>query len=302
MLIDYQKPALTFEDQLELLIERGLIVSDADLALQKLKTISYYRLSAYYYPFRQNNSGEKSDQFIPEATFENVLALYEFDRNLRLIIMDAIERIEIHVRTLLTYHLGHTFGAFGHIDKNNFHPKFDHVNWIKKLDDEVLRSRDEFIRHYKTKYTGFPTVPIWMLTEIMSLGSLSILYNGLKNTQKHEIANELNLHYKRLADWLHKLTYIRNLCAHHNRVWNRELAVRPENVKDPLWNPPRTPRNDRIFYILLILRHMLDAIDHNHDWVERCNALLLPISKNDSHRLSMGMPADWQTHPLWRSA
>lgn len=297
----YQKPALTFNDQLEHLKKRGLIINDHSHALLQLSTISYYRLSAYWYPFRlKDGNGDSTNKFVEGTSFDDVISLYEFDRHLRLFVIDAIERVEVYLRTLITYHLGHSYGAFGHTDPNNFHPQFRHTEWLSKLEDEVKRSNDAFISHYKNKYSGFPTLPIWMLTEVMSLGSLSFCYLGLEHNDKKAISGKLNLHHKRLADWLHKLTYIRNVCAHHSRLWNRELAIRPENSSFPEWKPPITPRNDRVFYILLMLRYLLRTTNNGDSWCKQCNALIEPIAAHDKWRLAMGMPENWKEHPIWK--
>ncbi len=300
MLRVYTKPALTFSDQLELLASRGLHIADRHLALRHLSSISYYRLSAYWYPFLERDAdGALSGGSLPGTTFDDVVALYEFDRHLRLLVMDAIERIEVHIRTLVTYHLGHQYGAFGHTDPANFHPNFNHANWLAKLEAEACQSKDVFVRHFKESYTGFPTLPIWMSTEVMSLGSLSFCYKGLKNNDKKQIASQLGVHHKRLQDWLHTLTYIRNICAHHSRLWNRELAIKPERVRDPEWNPPLTPRHDRLFYVLLMLRVLLRSNHNGERWAERCNELLEPLAAEAKCRSVMGLPQNWKEHPLW---
>lgn len=297
----YNKPALTFSEQLDLLIERGLEAKDRDHALSLLSYISYYRLSAYWYPYRiRDNAGNLTSNITAGATFDEVIRLYEFDRHLRLLIMDAIERIEVNIRTLITYHLGHTYGAFGHTNPNNFHPRFNHGDWLAKLEYETDRSSDAFIAHYRSKYQDFPTLPIWMTTEIMSFGSLSFCYTGMKNNDKKKIASNYDLHYRRLKDWLHKLTYIRNVCAHHSRVWNRELAIRPESVRDPQWNAPLTPRKDRIFYIILMLRYLLRSTNDGDGWAARCNRLISPIAQENRFRIAMGLPENWNDHPIWK--
>lgn len=297
----YQKPALTFDEQLQLLQDRGLIVNDHDHALSQLSTISYYRLSAYWYPFRERDQyGNVTNDFVDGTSFDDVISLYEYDRQLRLLIIDAIERVEVYVRTLITYHLGHTYGAFGHTDSANFHPQFNHNQWLSKLEDEADRSSDAFITHYKNKYSGFPTLPIWMITEVMSLGSLSYCYKGLMHNDKKAISGKLNMHHKRLADWLHKLTYIRNVCAHHSRLWNRELSIRPESSRAPEWNPPVTPRNDRIFYILLMLRYLLKTTNNGDSWRDQCNELIEPHAQEVKWRVAMGMPDNWKDHPIWK--
>lgn len=248
MLKPYTKPPLSFADQLRLLESRGLTIPDQELALSHLSSISYYRLSAYWHSFlKRDPQGRVTGVFEAGTDFDQVMQLYEFDRHLRLVVMDAIERIEVHIRTLVTYHLGHQYGAFGYTDPSNFHPRFNHADWLTKLESETRQSKDVFVEHFKSKYAGFPTLPIWMSTEVMSLGSLSFCYTGLKNQDKQWIAMQLDIHHKRLKDWLHTLTYIRNICAHHSRLWNRELAIKPERVREPEWNPPLTPRHNRLF-------------------------------------------------------
>jgi abortive infection bacteriophage resistance protein len=285
---------------LDILISRGLVVANQAEAISKLQSISYYRLSGYSYPFRiRNAKGEVQDDFIAGTTLEQVIELYEFDRHLRLLILDAIERVEVAIRTQLTYNFSCSYGPFGHIDAINFHSSFPHAAWLADIDKETKRSGDEFVRHYSQKYDGFPTIPLWMLTEVMSLGGLSHLYRGLNHDDKRLISAYFNIHYKRLENWLHALTYIRNVCAHHSRLWNRELSIRPDIVKDTNWKPPVTPRNDRIFFILLILRSLLLATGNGKEWRVQVNELLKPIAKNKRWRAAMGMPDGWETHPIW---
>lgn len=303
----YNKPALTFEDQLKKLEHYGLIISNKKNAVQQLSCISYYRLSSYWYPFRQRDKqGKVTNQFEPGAAFEQVLKLYEFDRKLRSLVLDAIERVEVAIRTQITYHMAHTYGAFAHANSRHFHPGFNHGKWLSRLESETSRSSDEFIRHYKKKYTGFPRIPVWMLTEVMSFGALSFFYTGLQNNQKtgvedkKAVSQHFNIHHKRLGDWLHTLTYIRNICAHHSRLWNRELAIRPDQNKKSQWQPPITPRNDRIFYILLMLRHLLRATANGDGWADETSNLLEEMTDSAQWRVAMGIPENWKEHPIWK--
>lgn len=304
-LAPYTKPPLSFADQISRLEEKGMSFDDKAYAESRLASISYYRLSGYWYPFRVRNANNVTNQFEQGTLFGDVLFLYEWDRQLRSLVLDAIERVEIAVRTQFTFHVGHTYGAFGHTNAQNFHPQFKHQGWLNKLESEVLRSNDDFIRHYKSKYTGFPTVPIWMLTEVMSLGALSFGYSGLINNQnkgiedKKAISQYFNLHHKKLGNWLHTLTYVRNICAHHSRLWNRSLSIRPDKTKDPKWLAPITPRNDRIFYILLILRQFLRVTGNGEDWITNTNQLLAQLAHSARWRSAMGLPEQWREHPLW---
>ncbi len=302
MLKPYTKPALTLEEQLAKLEMKGMLVADRKAALLKLQTIGYYRLSAYWFPYKNPLNGQLYDQ----VQFDHVISLYEFDRSLRLLSLSAIERIEIAIRTKLTFHMGQKYGAYAHTDPDNFHPGFNHHSWLKKLADETNRSSDQFIKHFQKTYCGFPDIPIWMLTEIMSLGSLSRMYKGLVNDRKagtedkKAISLSFNVHHKQLEQWLHVLTYVRNVCAHHSRLWNRKLVIRTHKGKDPHWLPPATPRSDRVFYVLLILKHLLDSIEEGNAWKQQIEALMLSPVIRQAERTSMGMPEQWKTHPIWQ--
>ena len=298
----YDKQSLTFDQQLNLLKQRGMTVADDAHALHMLATVSYYRLSGYWYPLRQvsPSSGELLNAFRPNTTFSQVIELYEFDRALRSLVLDAIERIEISIRTQLTYHFGHTHGAFGHTDNDNFHPRFDHQKWLSSIESEAGRSRDQLIQHYRVTYMGFPRLPVWMATEVMSLGSLSFWYKGMVTADKRKVSGFYQLHPKRLQNWLHVITYVRNVCAHHSRLWNRDLAISPDRIREPDWLPPNTPRNDRIFYVFLMLRHLLKAINPTDNWYIQVKELATPIATVEGYRKAMGMPVEWNTHPLWR--
>lgn len=302
--VAYTKPSLTFVEQIDHLESRGMRFKDKQYAEIKLSSISYYRLSGYWYPYKcRDSNGLITNQFIDNTYFSEIIKLYEFDRRLRLLVLDAIERVEVAIRTQFTYHLGHSYDAFGYANKDNFHQDFKHQVWLKRLNSEVKRSRDDFIAHFNHKYIGYPIVPIWMMTEIMSLGALSFGYEGLKNTtdEKKKIAAYFGLHYKKLQDWLHVLTYIRNICAHHSRLWNRSMSIKPSTSGDSRWIQQSIRRNDKIFYILLMLRHLLKATGNDGEyWKTEVNGLLLPVATKKRWRVAMGMPEDWAEHPVWR--
>ena len=293
--VRYTKPPLTFEQQLDQLIDRGLSVPDRQVALHALERISYYRLSGYWRPFK--SSGET---FEAGASFDVALSLYEFDRRLRLLVMDAIERAEIAVRTAVTYELAHRYGAFGHTDPGNFWSGFKHGDYIASAEVEAKRARETFIDHYKTKYEGFPTLPIWMATEVISLGGLSRLYSGMKKPDQTSIASAYGIHPPVLGSWLHTLTYVRNVCAHHSRLWNRVLGIRPKlprNERD--WFPPHVPHNDRLWVVLLILRRLMYHHHQGGDWQGDIERLVEPFVVDGRWRAAMGFPDAWREHPVW---
>lgn len=298
--IPFQKPSLSLQEQLDQLQQRGMQVDDIQQAKSLLSSISYYRMSAYWYPFRLKENKKVLSEFEEGTNLNQAIFLYEFDRNLRLLIIDAVERVEITLRTRVVNELTHKYGPFAHANPSNFHPKFNHRKWLSDVTKEVERSSDEFISHYKNKYDGFPIVPLWVTTEVMSLGKLSFMSMGLEHEDKRLVANHFNLHPKRLVDWMHVITYVRNACAHHSRLWNRELAIRPDNTRDPEWLPPVTPRNDRIFYILLMLRHLMRSSGNGADWKVKIEELINTLEHDQHAMRMMGIPKDWKGHPIWK--
>ncbi|MBF0138918.1 MAG: Abi family protein [Magnetococcales bacterium] len=298
----YTKQPLNLDDQLELLASRGLDIGNRNDAREKLSAINYYRLSGYWHSFRARNSdGMVTDAFRTGNNLTNIITLYEFDRHLRLMVMDALERVEIAVRTQITYHLALTYGTFAHTNPAHFSPKFQHDKWLAGIDEEAKRSKEPFILHFRNNYQGFPTLPIWMATEVVSMGALSILYQGMTNQDRKMVSSHFGVHHMRFSNDLHALTYIRNICAHHGRLWNRELAIKPHRSHDPRWQPPVTPRHDRIFYILLILRQLLAKMGLGEHWQHHLTDLITPIATHSTWRVSMGLPEQWKDHPLWHA-
>lgn len=245
----YTKPPLTFADQLELLQGRGLQVPDPARAEHWLSHISYYRLSAYMLPFKDG------ENFRPGTTFDQVAGLYIFDRKLRLILLDAIERIEVALRTFLTYELSHQYGVFGHTDPTRFSPRFGHDRFMEHLRKAERDSKETFVSHYRGKYTSEEHLPVWMATELISLGQLSRLYTACNPSIKRRFARRLNTGDPIVSSWLHSLSYVRNVCAHHSRLWNRELAIKPMlPVLSPAW-PYRIRSNERLYVSVMPRPH-----------------------------------------------
>lgn len=296
----YNKPALTFRQQLELLETRGMKIGDHAAAESFLADTNYYRVSAYCIPFQG-----KRDEFHLGATFENVRALYDFDRKLRACVIQGLERFEIAFKTSVANHLADRYGAFAHTVAANFAPRLGHLEWHSKLIEEIERSQETFIEHYKAKYEGFPLLPIWMAVEVMSFGGLSKLYRGMKPEDQLVISRRFNLAPPVLTSWVHTLVVIRNLCAHHSRLWNRVLGVAPVIPRnDPNWHPPSFRESKRTAAALFAMNHLLKKLQLGSviapAWrksiVDLCNAGV-PVRDFESQ---MGFPIGWRTHPLWR--
>ena len=213
----YTKPPKTFDQQADLLLSRGM-VADRDLLVARLREVNYYRLSAYWYPFRS----QSGDQLLPDTRFDIVWDRYVFDRQLRVLTMDAIERVEVSIRTRLVNAFVLQHGAFGHVDRSNL-PNLsvdDHRRFMLKIRNEESRSKEPFVEHFHKKYTSETDLPLWIASELMDFGTMFTLYRGVEAPIKQEVAKVFGISDRVLDSWLTSLNTIRNMCAHHARLWN----------------------------------------------------------------------------------
>ena len=328
----YSKPWRSYEEQLDMLISRGLAVTDRSKALEYLQRIGYYRLSGYWFPFRERSGplilldqhGRKParkkckettialDDFKPGATFENAVRLYVFDKKLRLLAMDALERIEIALRVDISHTLG-KLDPFAYLRPEMFHDAFSReVNngrgvtrqheWLGKHARLINDSREEFVRHNKAKY-GLP-LAIWVACEVWDFGTLSRLYAGMRVAEQDAISARYGIHSGRVfATWLRSLNYLRNVCAHHGRLWNRNIVDQPKlpPVTEQPWVAPfenSAHLRARCFLLLRIARHLLQVVNPNSSWPERMKAHLQgEFPELDHLGLSlegMGAPDGWE--------
>ena len=262
------KKWLSFEDQLDLLVERGLIIKNKKFALPYLESIGYYRLSGYWYPFKEKiATGKLLNKFISNSYFQDILDLYIFDKRLRLLALDALERIEIAIRVDISYLLGEK-ESLAHTNSAKFDKSFRHEEWLSRYKKLLSQSNKlEFIIHHNQYYGG--KLPIWVATEIMDFGSLSRLYAGMKIKDKDKIARKYRLPSgKNLETQLHAFNIIRNIAAHHGRLWNRNAISRVslKGLNDP--NLQKLSPNHMFLYFCLIKR-MLNTICPRSTWGKR---------------------------------
>ncbi len=300
--MEYTKPALSFAQQAQRLLDRGLGVAGKDALIQRLSVVNYYRLSAYWYPFTQINPATGKEHFAPGTTFEVIWRRYTFDHHLRLLVMDAIERVEVAIlRTRMVEQFTLRHGPFGYCDSVNFAPDLDHTRLVREIDDAVDRSKEEFVQRFRQKYTGEKHLPLWMAAEVMTFGQLFTFFRYLHRSEKKRLAKMFDLYPPVLESWLHTLNFTRNACAHHSRLWNRQIPIRPRlpNKKHhPEWHIPVQIKNQRVFAILTILNYLLVRITPRTGWKERLFALLQQY--NDIPVRQMGFPTNWQESPLWQ--
>jgi len=294
--MSYAKPPLLLEEQADLLIRRGLI-GDCPVIVARLASVNYYRLSGYWLPFRCHDS----ENFRPGTTFAAVWDRYVFDRRLRLLVMDAIERVEVTVRSQLAYHHAHTYGAFAYATDPASMPKFDrgrHREFVQRIEEETVRSREVFVNHFRAKYgASHQHLPVWMATEVMTFGSVLSFFRGASHKIKQNVASVFAMPETLFNSWLMTLNAMRNICAHHGRLWNRELGVKPMIPRRDAYPDWHTPENNRVFAVLTICRYCLRCIAAQSRWPDRLRALLAEFPRIP--RASMGFPASWEQCPIW---
>ena len=234
-LLPYNKPWLSYQDQIALLQSRGMAVHDVPAAIEFLRHVNYYRFSGYCLVFEAVRHA-----FNPGTTFEQVRAAYEFDTTLRDIVTEALEVVEVDLRSAVAYWFGEQYGAFGHTNAANFYHRFHHPNWQNDLQRETRRSTELYVSHFKATYTGFPNLPVWVVPELMSFGVLSRMFQGMLKVDRKAVAANYGVQPDVLESWLHHLSYVRkSLCPPFaalgpSVVYQATAGVQPRMAVAPL--------------------------------------------------------------------
>lgn len=295
--IPYSKPALTYQDQLQQLRRRGLEVDNEAKALHLLEHVSYYRLSGYWYPLLADKI---THNFKQGSTFETAFKYYCFDRELRRLVVAEIEKIEVAIRSKMIYELSHAYGPFWFENTNLFSNQDSHNITLTKIHEEFSRSDEEFIKAFKEKYSN-PLPPSWIILEITSFGSLSKLYKNLiPGGIKRNISDHFGLSDNVFSTWLHSIVYLRNVCAHHSRLWNRTIRITPKKPLNPRkqWLTVTLAKSDKTFFILSMIVYLLQTVNPTNTFVVRFKKLLSDYPNIDVRAL--GFPTDWVQEPLWQ--
>ena len=316
--MDYTKRPLTLHEQVKKLRSRGLLIDDEQLAERYLSNISYYRLRAYTYPFQDNTNISADHHFnSDDIHFSDIIDLYCFDRRLRSLMFNAIEKIEVAVRAKIVQiysestRNSHWFcdrSLYKHqvkTDRNgNSSSAFDLL--MKDIEGEIKRSNEDFIKHYYNKYDNPPMPPAWMTLEVLSLGTLSKLYQLLKKSnEKKKIAKQFGLNDDRVfANWLHAIAVWRNSCAHHSRVWNRRSIINiqmPTNVDFPFLdrNALRSIHPNKVFTVLCCIKYISNIISPDSD-LKRNILSIIGDGGNLLNLQEMGFPKNWKFLDVWK--
>lgn len=325
----FDKPAIDIDEQIALLKARGLQIQDEARARHFLEAVSFFRLTLYMRPFQLIDDPQHG--FRPDVGFRNLTRLYDFDRRLRLLVMDAVERVEVAARATVSNHMGPSRGVHWYLDAKVFKHQYNHERLLDTIRDKQVRAlrdyarecknidrlpdderkaylkrqraHESYARHYPLTYRNPELMPGWAMVEELTLGDLSHLYAGLAHdSDRKAIARRLNLVAPLMESWLHTLTTIRNICAHHARLWNRELGIRPKLPEKPRFPWPehlKTGTHKRMYPVLSILNHMMRQTSPHISWDKRLHELLAEFPEVDLR--AMGFPQHWQDDPFWQA-
>ena len=289
----YKQPS----ELVRLLQNRSLVVPDCKETEGYIQSIGYYRLSAYMHPFLL--TPKANHKFKTGTNFNQILRLYRFDKKLRIILFNEIEKIEIAVREAVMNMSAEITGDIFWLTNNvHFHDKNIFNSSMSLLKKEYDKSTEDFIEHFKQTYIE-PYPPAWILGELLPMGNVNIYYRNLKDkTLKKRIAKRFYLHAPVFESWLSVLTLTRNACCHHSRVWNKVNKIIPNDMRG-MTRPWITLPSDkkRIYYNICIIKYFLDVISPNNDFISKLQRLFVDFPEIDL--AAMGFPANWETEPLW---
>lgn len=300
--MNFTKPAINIQEQIDKLKGRGLEIKDEAKAASYLSNISYYRLRAYTFPFQDNATN--LHPFTTKISFEEIINLYVFDRKLRALIFDAIEKIEISLRTQIIYHWAIQYGSHWQLDPALCRNGVGFATNYSKLTAEIGRSKETFIAHYNNKYTNPSDPPCWMSFEVCSFGLLSMIFSNLKTgTQKKAVVHYYGLKDESvLESWMHSFSNIRNVCAHHGRLWNRRFTAHIKLPTYPKFNfiQDKTILKYKIYAAMACIQYILNIISPTCGFKNK----LLELMNDCPHanEKEMGFPKNWQDDPFWKEA
>lgn len=297
--MEYLKQFKSFEDQADLLIGKGM-AANRDGLIEHLRDAGYYRLSGYWNIYKNR----ATRRFVDGTSFDQVWKIYVFDRQFRLIVLDAVERVEVYIRTQLANSLAGMAGPFGFLSNSNL-PRMSpdqYQSFISRCRNAYRRSREPFALHFGEKYgDAHQLPPYWMLVNLMDFGMAVSLYKGAPPKVRKQIAEGLGVTARVLDSWLVTINTIRNICAHHGRLWNRTIGTPPmipKLEKDPRWHEPVEISGKKIFGSLTVLSYLLSRIAPDSSWRSRLLNEVARLSEEERGR--MGFVPDWYECPFWK--
>lgn len=307
----YSKKALTIDEQIILLLKRKLKIDDLERAKRYLESVSYYRLSGYMFHLQDKQEGTA---FLEGTTFGDIINLYTFDKKLRCIFLEYLERIEVCFRTRILNTYSVINGFYWCVEPKYFLDRSelrDEQEEVLNYQNYVLRSihesfeqpKEQFLKAFKNKYTAEKQPPENMSFEILSFGKMIKLYTCLKND---EVKNSIALAFKlptgkMLVNWLLFLNDIRNVCAHHSRLWNRKFTANkltfPSRKKNKIEGTIPELSNSNLYGAIIAINHLLASFNPTNTFTSKIEEL---IEHHEIDVGNLGFPDDWEQNAPWK--
>ena len=297
----YTKEALSISDQIELLKNRGLNIADYSKATKFLGEVSYFRFVQYLRPMEEDKT---THQFKPNSQFDDAVALYNFDIELRDLMFKAIQRLEIALRTKIIQEFSLQYGPFWFFDTSLIDDEHKYIENLNSIDRELQRSKEDFIKEHRQNSDRPIFPPAWKTLELASFGTLSKLYYNFSDKKlKKRIAHQFNLpQHVVLESWMRSVTVLRNYCAHHSRLWNRYLPNAPQmnaSLRGTWINIEGIDAN-KVYAITCCIAYWLDSMGYGNKFKNDLKSLLNSYTQIDP--TAMGFPNNWKSEPLWNNS
>ncbi|MFZ3578058.1 Abi family protein [Virgibacillus sp. DJP39] len=286
------KPFKSVNEQIDILIDRGLTVDDRSYAYSVLSHVNYYRLSGYTLTLRKN------DEFYKNVTLEQVMQIYNFDAELRSLLLYFLENIEVSFRAHLGYFHSEKYGPLGYMDKDNFVDARHYdifYQEIKRIKDD--ERNEVFIKHHNENYNK--QFPFWVVVELMSFGCLSRGFKNLHEDIKVHICKEhySPIPYYYIENWLQGFVILRNICAHRGRLYNRYITYVPKlSPKDKKlfkrYNLDLNKETKQIFTYIYVMNKLIGDEVIMDSFIYKFKELIVkyPFVKLSHY----GFPDDWE--------
>jgi len=296
----YTKPALSIQQQIDLLASRGMVFNEQKSAERHLGHLNYYRLSGYWRRYQQSGN---SHLFLPGTTFDQVISDYTFDRKLKILMLDAIEKLEISIRTRWAHELGLRHGAHAHLDGVLFKARsqrWNHRLAVTYFVRTVEQSKEEFIHHLNNTYDEL-LPPVWAIVESSSLGQISRWFSNLRQANDRKaIASAYQVDEQLLSSFLHHLSVARNICAHHARLWDRKMSLKarlPRKNPTDLVQSLNHLHRECVYNTLTLMAWLVSRIDPTDNWIKKVKDHVL---NHPPACAEMGFPANFEQNPVWK--
>lgn len=294
----YPKACTLPNELIPVLKDRGLSFANEEKAINYLTNIGYFRLSSYLRSLY--NDPKSAHIFKVDATFEKAMSMYRFDRKLRILLFNEIEKIEVAIRSAMSNTVSSELGnIFWMTDQSNFSNQRFFDETLNIITSELGKTKEEFILHFKRTYSNtYP--PAWMIAEILPLGVICKIYQNLKKESlKKKIARQFGLNVPVMSSWILVLGNLRNYCGHHSRIWNREIAITPSDPRNPIykWIDITKTDNRRLYCRISIIKYFLCSISPENTFKAKLIDLFSKYPTID--KAAMGFPQDWESEPLW---